>query len=80
MIPSLSSELYVKANDLNYRITLARENVKALSSRSMLRNAFKTIIIAENMSLDEIRIFSQDKFIEGALVYSNLLYAQRFGV
>ncbi|MDC7225722.1 MAG: sensor histidine kinase [Spirochaetales bacterium] len=74
----LYSELALKANDLNYKVLFAQENVKALSSRTMIRTAlynYKTGII----SLDEVRRYTQSKYAEGASVYNDILYARRLG-
>ncbi|MBN2625606.1 MAG: HAMP domain-containing histidine kinase [Spirochaetales bacterium] len=69
-------ELGLAANDLSYRIIYAEENLKALSSRSMIKSALSDLTEGTR-TLDETRKYTQDKYAEGAAVYNLLIYARR---
>jgi two-component sensor histidine kinase len=73
------SELEILANELHYKVLIAREKVKALSSRTMIRKKLYSYVRGE-ISLNELRSYTQPKYVDGASVYADLLTAVRTGV
>jgi signal transduction histidine kinase len=69
-------ELSLAANDLTYRIRFSEENLKALSSRSMIKKALSDLA-SGSRTLEETRDYTRDKYAEGAAVYNLLIYARR---
>ena len=70
------SELELFSNNLQYEVRIAREKVKALSSRTMIRKQLHAYYLTES-TLEEVRTYTQPKYVDGSSVYDNILYALR---
>lgn len=71
-----NSEMISLAMQINYETTIFRENVKALTSRTMIRKElykYKKNII----SLKKVRSYTQPKYEDGASVYEGLVMCKR---
>ncbi len=64
------------ANNVTHKVLIAEENVKAVSSRSMIKIRLFDYHNG-TLSLEQIREYTQPKFEEGVAVYSNIIYAAR---
>ena len=76
LIQEFKSNLQITANDISHKVLIAEENVKAVSSRSMMKTKLFDYHNG-TFSLEQVREYSQPKFEEGVEVYNNLLYAAR---
>lgn len=76
VISNYKSELLILAAEVNNKVLISQEKVKALSSRTMIRQQLFAYINGE-ISLAELRDYTQPKYRDGAAVYSNLLLARR---
>ncbi len=76
VISNYKAELQILAAEINNKVRISQEKVKAISSRTMIR---KQLFAYENkeLSLGELREYTQPKYRDGAAVYSNLLLARR---
>ena len=69
-------ELVLTANDFYHMVITSEENLKALSSRTMIKNALASLAEGER-TLGEARDYTQPKFADGVKVYSEIIYARR---
>ncbi|MFW5712624.1 MAG: sensor histidine kinase [Spirochaetota bacterium] len=76
VISNYKAELQILAAEINNKVQISKEKVKSLSSRTMIRRQLFSYVSGE-VSLDELREYTQPKYREGASVYSNLLLARR---
>lgn len=72
---------FVEGGNLNYymvkySIDRAEEGAKSLSSRTMIREAI-TEYLDGVKSLEELKTYTQDKYIDGVKVLDNIIYAER---
>jgi len=74
---AFNDELKLAANEVNYQIKINEENVKAISSRTMIRNELYKWYKGE-ISLKDIRDYTTLKYADGASVYENILFAIRY--
>lgn len=58
-------------------ILLKTENIKALASRTMIRRELYKWH-QRQISLEDLRAFTSDKYRDGASVYENIIYAARY--
>lgn len=79
VISDFNHELELIANQFNFKVQIAEEQIKAMTSRSVIRKELYEYHL-NNISFDEIRAFTQPKYVDGASVYENLLYALRTDV
>ena len=79
LYPDFEHELEVTSNLLNYNVQMIQEQVEALSSRTMIR---KELAKWHNrrISLEEVRDFTQPKYVDGASVYEKILFSYRFDI
>ena len=76
VVSNYKAELQILAAEINNKVQISQEKVKALSSRTMIRRQLFAYVSGE-VSLDELRNYTQPKYRDGAAVYSNLLLARR---
>ncbi|QEN08317.1 GGDEF domain-containing protein [Oceanispirochaeta crateris] len=76
VITDFHHDLEIATAQFNYKCSMSRENIHAISSRSMIRNELYKWHKME-ITLDEVKEFSQSKYVDGASVYANLIYAYR---
>ncbi len=76
VISNYKSELQILAAEVNNKVLISQEKVKALSSRTMIRKQLFAYVNGE-VSLAELRDYTRPKYRDGAAVYSNLLLARR---
>lgn len=74
-------EKFVEGGNLNrymveYSIDRAEEGAKSLSSRTMIREAITEYLDGEK-SLEELKTYTQDKYIDGVKALDNIIYAER---
>ena len=72
---------FVETGNVNYymiktSIERAEEGAKSLSSRTMIRKAIEEYLDGDR-SLEELKIYTEDKYIDGAKALDNITYAQR---
>lgn len=70
------AEMELLAGEVNYKALLAVEDVRALSSRTMIRRELYKYHIGD-ITLEELRKYTLAKYIDGASVYGNILVAVR---
>lgn len=70
------AELKILAEETNHKVLLAEENVKALSSRTMIRRELYKYHIGD-ITLKKLREYTQAKYVDGASVYGDILVAER---
>ncbi len=73
------SELSILANDIRYTTLIAEENVKALSSRTMIRKELYSYVKG-TVSLNEVREYTGNKYTDGASVYEGIISARRISL
>lgn len=76
VVSDFHSEMLLIEEDLEHQIILAIESVKAMSSRTMIRKYLYSYHNNE-ISLNELREYTQSKYVDGASVYSNIVTAVR---
>ena len=76
VISEFNAELKLWSNELYFEVLMDIENVKALSSRTMIRQELYRYYNG-TISLNELRNFTGNKYIEGASVYNNIIFAER---
>lgn len=72
---------FVETGNLNYHIVKhsidrAEESARSLSSRTMIKRAIMEYLDGE-ITLEELKIYTADKYNEGAKVLDNIIYAER---
>ncbi len=75
-ISEFKADLLIHAAEINYEILIIEEYVKAVSSRSMIKQKLYDYYTG-HAALDELKKYTQPKYAEGAAVYKNLVYAFR---
>lgn len=76
VISNYKAELQILAAEINNKVRISKEKVKALSSRTMIRRELSAYANGE-ISLEELREYTQPKYRDGAAVFSNILLARR---
>lgn len=79
IISDFKAELELLSKEVAYKVAIAEENVKALSSRTMIRQELFSYH-QNNTPLEEVRSYTQQKYVDGASVYKNILFARRTDV
>jgi diguanylate cyclase (GGDEF)-like protein len=79
VLSDFNYELELIANQFNFKVLMVEEQLKAITSRSMIKKELYEYHL-KNTSIDELRAFTQPKYTDGAFVYENLLYAVRVDV
>lgn len=69
-------DLEITTNQFNYKCRMSMEHIKAISSRTMIRKELYKWYNNE-ISIDQIKTYTQAKYEDGASVYESLLYAER---
>lgn len=72
---------FVESGNINYyliksSIQRAEEGANSLSSRTMIRAAIEEYLDGD-ISLEELKIYTKDKYIDGAKALDNIIYAER---
>ncbi len=75
-ISNFKSELLLLTKSTEYKVLSAKENVKALASRTMIRKSLYAYYTGE-ITLDAVRDYTKQKYIDGAKVYNNIKFAVR---
>jgi two-component sensor histidine kinase len=76
VISQFHGQLSIVATELHYKSLIAVENVKALTSRTMIRKKL-FLYACGKISLKEVRNYTASKYHDGASVYKGLLMAER---
>lgn len=76
IISDFNHDLEATTIQLNYKFKISMENIKAISSRTMIRKELYKWHKGE-ISIDQIKSYTQSKYEDGASVYEELLYAER---
>ena len=75
-ISDFNSELLIMSKDTNYKVLISKENTKALASRTMIRKSLFSYFNGET-PLAKVRAYTEQKYIDGASVYHNIISAVR---
>jgi len=76
-VSSFHHDLELASNELNFQLKISEENIKALSSRSMIKNELYKLHKGD-VSLNDVKRYTDPKYEDGASVYKNILFAVRF--
>jgi len=74
-----TAELVLLTKDINYKVNKVEENVKSLSSRTMIKNALYSYF-TNDISLVQLKAYTQSKYVDGASVYKNSILAVIIGL
>ncbi len=77
ILQDFNHELEKTASSINYDIKLKSEHVKAMSSRTMIRQELNRWY-NRDISLEAVQNFTRDKYRDGAVVYDDIIYAVRY--
>lgn len=76
IISDFNHDLEITTNQFNYKCKMSMEHIKAISSRTMIRKELYKLYKKE-VTLDQVKSYTQSKYEDGASVYEFLVYAER---
>ncbi|MDC7218499.1 MAG: ATP-binding protein [Spirochaetales bacterium] len=76
LIGDFTNEMTLATNEFYYKVLFVKENINALSSRTMIRKSLYNLEKGKE-TLEEVSSYTQSKYSDGARVYTNLIYVAR---